>query len=88
MLKRAAAVKALVWMIVVLMWLLSASMFAVAVDVTIFAPREVEGDDIGVAIGLLFALPAIRSVMPDGPPLGSPLDAMSTIWYARDGREG
>ena len=34
----------------------------------------------GVAVSLLFALPAIRTSMPDAPPLGSPIDSCGSIW--------
>ena len=52
----------------------------ISIDIVILRPRPVEADDVAVAIGLLFALPAIRTSMPDAPPMGGPLDACGSIW--------
>ena len=51
-----------------------------ALDVALFQPRMVDGDTVATAIGLLFALPAIRTSMPDAPPMGVPLDSCGTLW--------
>eukprot|EP00667_Euglena_gracilis_P014859 EG_transcript_15426 len=66
--------------IVILMWALSAMVFALAIDMLFIRPREPAPPTVGLAIATLFALPAVRNVQPDSPAIGARVDVVGFFW--------
>jgi hypothetical protein len=61
--RRSTFIKAFAVCIVLCMWFLSVYLFVLAVDHTIVRPRTLGADSIGFAVGMLFALPALRLLL-------------------------
>uniref|UniRef100_A0A0G4G4N3 Uncharacterized protein n=1 Tax=Chromera velia CCMP2878 TaxID=1169474 RepID=A0A0G4G4N3_9ALVE len=77
--ERSVAVKAMVIFIMALMWMTALCMLLSAISFT----RTEEDDSYDVpalAVGLLFAMPFIRDVMPDVPTVGVSVDFLSYYW--------
>eukprot|EP00667_Euglena_gracilis_P010614 EG_transcript_10800 len=66
--------------IVILMWALSAMVFALALDMVFIRPREPAPPAVGIVIATLFALPAVRNVQPDAPTIGARVDVVGFFW--------
>lgn len=65
----------------VVMWLLALSQVAIVLDKLFFRPeRKIELGQLGVATGILFALPGIRGAQPSAPPAGTVLDTATFFW--------
>ncbi|KAI9030245.1 hypothetical protein DFJ74DRAFT_702570 [Hyaloraphidium curvatum] len=65
----------------IVMWGLALTQAAIVLDKFFFRPaRKIELGQLGVATGLLFALPGIRSAMPSAPPVGTVLDSATFFW--------
>jgi hypothetical protein len=61
--QRSAFTKVFAVALVVIMWVLSAYQFVLAVDHVIVRRRDLQPDTVGAAVGLVFALPALRLLM-------------------------
>lgn len=50
------------------------------IDMIWLRKRQVGTDEAGLMAALLFALPGVRQVQPDVPPIGVSIDALSFFW--------
>jgi xanthosine utilization system XapX-like protein len=62
-----------------MMWLLSLSAVGVAIDL-IIRKEAVSESILGMLVGLLFALPALRNSIPGAPPIGAMIDILGFFW--------
>ncbi|KAI8914480.1 hypothetical protein EDD86DRAFT_87606 [Gorgonomyces haynaldii] len=63
----------------IIMWILSLAIFTLTVTLW-FRDRKVEPPTIGITVGLLFALPAIRNTQPGAPVIGCTADVAGFFW--------
>jgi hypothetical protein len=77
---RSGTIKGFAIWINIVMWLLGSCMFGMVIDHVYLRPRDPLVPILGVATGLLFALPPLRNSQPDVPPVGSAADALCFFW--------
>jgi hypothetical protein len=65
-------------MIIALMWIMSVYLLALSIDHMVFRPRRLQPDTVSYSVGMLFALPTMRMLLPT--PLGSTIDFVSFFW--------
>jgi hypothetical protein len=77
--ERAPSTVAFAVFVMVLMWLLTAAIVAMALILTILR-HDIGPGVLGFLAAVLFAFPGIRNVLPGAPPLGSLNDYLSFFW--------
>jgi hypothetical protein len=78
---RTTATKFFSVFVVILMWGLSSSVMALAIDHLFLRPREPVPPTVGFSVAFLFALPSLRNVQPDVPVIGSAVDVSVRCWH-------
>ncbi|KAJ9064067.1 hypothetical protein DSO57_1034315 [Entomophthora muscae] len=68
------------FLIIILMWALSLSMAVLAINIVIGLDARPECSFLGQGSALLFALPRLRNVQPDVPPIGIIIDGVGFYW--------
>lgn len=77
--ERSVTTKVFSIFIMILMWILSLIAFSVSMNIW-FHDKRIEAPMVAAVGALLFALPGLRNVMPNAPPVGSTADVASFFW--------
>lgn len=67
-------------LVIILMWVLSVLFFTVALIIVFGLDSRPDSGFLGESCVLLFALPELRGVMPNVPPIGIIIDAVGFYW--------
>lgn len=76
---RSGSTQYFVILVTVMMWALSLSALFMAWAL-LFRGRRIEATIFSFMAAMLFAFPALRSVMPGAPPIGAPIDYLGFFW--------
>jgi hypothetical protein len=77
--RRTAAQQFFSLFMVLIMWAMSLFIFLMSIG-HLWYSRRVEASTIGVVTSMLFALPAVRNMLPGAPPIGCTTDVVGFFW--------